>query len=226
MKNNKYLNFFIIVSVILLILYSIYYIFFNKNEEKKMSNIEKYTNNKISNITDTEFPINMIENGIFENGSNIKNYINQDGYNKIIKMKNPSKSGYVLEQKKSNDLTYYELVSKSIPNSKYVLLLWISFSDANINSIDLLSLIRIRLRTKTQSNNIPKLNYNIVQKVEIDNKSWYLLQYNFITNEDTNENMNIYINYTEKLQDDAIYFAGHCDRYFWRDDTNRATISF
>ena len=41
------------------------------------------------------------ENGIFENGSNIKNYINQDGYNKIIKMKNPSKSGYVLEQKKS-----------------------------------------------------------------------------------------------------------------------------
>ena len=203
MKNNKYLNLFIIVSVILLILFSIYYIFFNKNEEKKMSNIENF-----KNITDTEFPINMIENGIFENGTHIKNYINQDGYNKIIKMKNPSKSGYVLEQKKSNDLTYYELISKSIPNSKYVLLLWISFSNANITSIDLLSLIRIRLRTKIQSNNIPKLNYNIVQKVEIDNKSWYLLQYNFITNEDTNENMNIYINYTEKLQDDAIYFSG------------------
>jgi hypothetical protein len=208
MKNNKYLNLFIIVSVILLILYSIYYIFFNKNEEKKISNIEKYTNSSISNSIDAEFPINMIENGSFENGTHIKNYINQDGYNKIIKMKNPSKSGYVLEQKKSNDLTYYELISKSTPNSKYVLLLWVSFSNSNINSIDLLSLIRIRLRTNNQSNNIPKLNYNIVQKVEIDNKSWYLLQYNFITNEDTNDNMNIYINYTEKLQDDTIYFAG------------------
>jgi hypothetical protein len=206
MKNNKYLNLFIIVSVILLILFSIYYIFFNKNEEKIISNIEKYTN--IIDIKDTEFPINMIENGSFENGTNIKNYINQDGYNKIIKMKNPSKSGYVLEQKKSNDLTYYELISKSIPNSKYVLLLWISFSNANINSIDLLSLIRIRLRTNNQTNNIPKLNYNIVQKVEINNKSWYLLQYNFTTNEDTYDNMNIYINYIEKLQDDAIYFAG------------------
>jgi hypothetical protein len=167
MKNNKYLNLFIIVSVILLILYSIYYIFFNKKEEKVLiSNIEKY-----SNISDTEFPINMIEIGTFENGSNIKNYINQDGYNKIIKMKNPSKSGYVLEQKKSNDLTYYELISKSTPNSKYVLLLWISFSNASISSVDLLSLIRIRLRTNNQSNNIPKLNYNIVQKVEIDNKT-------------------------------------------------------
>ena len=203
MKNNKYLNIFIIVFVILLILFTIYYIFFNKNEEKKIINIENF-----KSVVEQEFPINMIENGIFENGTHIKNYINQDGHNKIIKMKNPSKSGFVLEQQKSNDLTYYELSCKSLSNSKYVILLWVSFSNASINSLDLLSLIRIRLRTNNQTNNIPKLNYNIVQKVEMDNRKWYLLQYNFITNEDTSDVMNVYINYTQKLQDEAIYFAG------------------
>jgi hypothetical protein len=217
MKNNKYINYFIIVCIILLILIFSYYIFFkntgiNENEINKLLNIENFASSKYKNseknAKDTEYPINMIENGSFENGKNIKNNINQDGYNKIIKMKNPSKSSYVLEQKISNDLTYYELISNSIPNSKFVILFWISFENKNIEDIDILSLLRVRLRSNTQTNNIPKLNYNIVQKIEIDNRKWFLLQYNFITDQNTSDKMNIYINYTEKLQDNIIYFAG------------------
>ena len=52
MKNNKYLNIFIIVFVILLILFTIYYIFFNKNEEKKIINIENF-----KSVVEQEFPI-------------------------------------------------------------------------------------------------------------------------------------------------------------------------
>ena len=67
----------------------------NINENINENNIEKDKNN-------------LIINGSFNNGKNSANFINQNGYNKIIAMKNPTTSSYVLEQRKSEN-TFYEL---------------------------------------------------------------------------------------------------------------------
>ena len=197
--NKKYINLLIIIAVILLVLITFYFIFnYNKTKETnnfKLEQIEGFKNND-------EFPINMIENGSFQNGINPKNYINHEGINNIIKMKNPSKSPFVLEQKLSNDLTFYELmINKVIPNSHYVLMFWVSF-DKNIEDIDILTLLKIKMKS------FAKITYNVVQNTNIAGRKWYLIQYNFTTDEYVIDKMNIFINHTDKLQDDVIYFAG------------------
>ncbi len=204
MNYKKYYYLFFIVLIIVLII--LCYIHFSTK-----NNIESFSSNENTNINPTlyskeEFTKNLIQNGNFFKGDNIKNNINQSGHNKIIKMKNPGKSSYVLEQKRTNDLTFYELLVNSVPNSRYMLLLWVSFNE-NIENVDLLSIIRVRVRNKDYSNNILNMTYDIVQKVEIGENKWYLLQYNFKVDLESLDKMNIYLNYSDKFTYDYIYFT-------------------
>jgi hypothetical protein len=171
------------------------------SEENKITKILKQINN------------NLIINGSFENGKDSPNHINQNGYNKIIMKKNPGMSSYVLEQKKTDELTYYEMTCNNEKNSKYNLYFWLSFDNKNndnINSLDFEKLIKIKIQNNDYTNYIPKLNYNIIQKNILSNNHdnvWYLVKYNFISNNDTTDKLHIYFNYSIDLQYDTFYFT-------------------
>ena len=161
--------------------------FSNKNEEMIINKNIEYNN--------------LISNGNFENGNNIMNNTNQSGYNKIIIKKNPGKSQYVLEQKKSETLTYYQITCNNEKNSKYNLYFWISINyneneNIIIEEIDFEKLISIKIQNEDYSNYIPRLSYNIVQKVIMssdDNNAWYLIKYDFISGPNTKDKIQIYL---------------------------------
>lgn len=191
--------FFICLSIICFIIL-LYYLFKFKVNAPQQIYVEQFTSKKQYN--------DLIINGNFENGKDSPNHINQSGYNKIILKKNPSNSSYVLEQKKTNNLTYYELVCKNEKNSKYNLYFWLSTQ--SINELDFEKLIKIKIQNEDLTNYTPRLNYNIIQKVvlsDTDNDTWYLLKYNFNSDNNTSPKMSIYLNYSDNLQNDFYYFT-------------------
>ena len=213
MKINKYLIIFLIIFLIITSLFLInnlfnYKILNNTKESFSNKNEEMIINKNI------EYN-NLISNGNFENGNNIMNNTNQSGYNKIIIKKNPGKSQYVLEQKKSETLTYYQITCNNEKNSKYNLYFWICINNNEneniiIEEIDFEKLISIKIQNEDYSNYIPRLSYNIVQKVIMssdDNNAWYLIKYDFLSGHNTKDKMQIYLNYSENLNYNYYYFT-------------------
>ena len=220
MKFNKYLIIFFVCVLIILSLYFINYLFTdiyknNRLEKNKIIMNESFSNNQNLNLNPPKDLINeynnLIVNGNFENGKDSPNHVNQSGYNKIVMIKNPGQSSYALEQKSTDTLTYYEIICDNEKNSKYNLYFWLSVKDNNIDELNLEKLIKINIQNEDFSNNIPKLNYNIVQKVILSQENhniWYLIKYNFISSNNTKDKMNIYLNYDTKLQFDTYFFTG------------------
>lgn len=226
---NKYLIIFFIIFLIILSLLLLNYLFKDKNNYtesfsgKESDRDISPLNNKIQSggdAKDTEVTSrinimkesnNLIINGNFENGRDSPNHITQSGYNKIILRKNPGQSSYVLEQKKSENLTYYEFVCENDKNSKYNLYFWLSVNNSPIEEIDFNKLINIKFQNEDFSNYIPRLNYNIVQKIVLSNddeQTWYLIKYDFISGNNTKNKMQIYLNYSTNLQYETYYFTG------------------
>ena len=209
---NKYLIIFFIIFLIILSLFFINYLFKDKTkkiyiEKFSAKNKENYiSENKIKQINN-----NLIVNGSFENGKDSPNHVNQNGYNKIIMKKNPGSSSYVLEQKISDELTYYEFICRNEKNSKYNLYFWLSIDEKkNIDSLDFEKLVKIKIQNNDYTNYIPKLNYNIIQKIILSNNDdniWYLIKYDFISDSDTTDKMHIYLNYSSDLQYNVFYFT-------------------
>ena len=169
---NKYL----LIFFILFLVCSFIIIYFSTKCDNKTDaqNIPVQNKSiKIENFSDSpRLPNNLIDNGSFQNGKNSSNNINQNGYNKIIKKKNPGPTPYVLHQKRTDQLTYYELLTESLPNSRYNLFFWMSYandsdSSSSSNSLDLEKLIKIKIQNVDFTNYIPRLTYNIVQKTNI-----------------------------------------------------------
>ena len=214
MINKKYLVIFIIFFLIICFVLLLNYLF---KEKKYTENkyIEKFsTNNDSQNSSSDIAKNNLILNGNFTNGKDIQNQINKSGINKIIVMKNPGKSSYVLEQNNSSDLTYYQITTNCEKNSKYILFFWLSLSDNNKNidtfeNLDLEKLIKIKIQNSDYSNFIPKLNYNIIQKMIMteNNSTWFLVKYDFNTGSLINNTMNIYLNYGNNLYFDKYFFT-------------------
>ena len=207
----KYLIILFVIFLIIISLIMINYLLTNKNNYVYKFSSENYSNNYLENFTDktndkTNKIIekkdynNLIENGYFQHGKKSPNHNTHSGYNKIIIMKNPGKSPYVLEQKKSDNLTYCQFICKNVKNSKYQLYFWVSIID-NIEELNLDSLIYIKIQNEDFSNYIPRLNYNIIQKIIMDNDTeWYLLKYEFISGNNTTDKMEIYLNYSDNLK--------------------------
>ncbi len=210
-----------IIITILIILFVIYYYFgfslFGSHETNQRKNIDKlkikenFENGTQQNTV--QYPKNLITNGSFENGNKPSNYIDQSGSNKIINFSNPSFSPYVLQQTQTDELTFYALQSYCEDNSKYMLLLWTSFRNLDgskpVENIDLSKILNVRI-LKKDSNNIPTISYKIIQKVNLqdDVDSWYLVSFNWSTPGDTDNLMNIYLNYTATMQSTYQYFTG------------------
>ncbi len=202
-------NQWFIILITLLLLFFIYYTlqpFLWKRKNDKIENFE-------STSTSTLYPVNLIKNGNFESGTKPTNYIDQSGPNQIIKLPNPTGSGYALEQKKSTTLTYYGLQSYCEDNAKYLFYLWVSFRNENSvenKNIDLSNIIQIRVLKTDSTNYIPVPTYKIIKKVMLkdSNIQWYQVAYTFDTNTDSDNLMNIYLNYSSNLQTDYQYFTG------------------
>jgi hypothetical protein len=214
---NKYL---ILLIILLILIFLIIFINYLLKKYKKNNYLENFSGTNKKNIENEnihdlyELDNNLIKNGNFENGNNILNHSNQNGFNKIIMMKNPGKTSYVLNQKKGADLTFYEINSECDENSRYNLYFWLCVSDNinNKNNIDELNfekLINIKMQNSDFSNFIPRLNYNIIQSVILNNdeNNWYLLKYDFISNNSGANKIQIYLNYSDDLQYDNYYFT-------------------
>ena len=211
---NKYL----LIFFILFLVCSFIIIYFSTKCDNKTDaqNIPVQNKSiKIENFSDSpRLPNNLIDNGSFQNGKNSSNNINQNGYNKIIKKKNPGPTPYVLHQKRTDQLTYYELLTESLPNSRYNLFFWMSYandsdSSSSSNSLDLEKLIKIKIQNVDFTNYIPRLTYNIVQKTNIpnDDNTWYLIKYSFTSDDNTKNKMNIYLNYSDNIGFDNMYMT-------------------
>jgi hypothetical protein len=202
-KRNLY--YIITILFIIFIVYQLYS-YFMRNKRSKT--VEKFESN-----TEDKYPKNLIKNGNFINGRKPDNYISQSGVNKIIQKQNPSGiSNYVLSQEKTSELTYYELQSVCDDSSKYIFYTWVSFQKSEDDvepKINLSDLIRIRVLNENGTNDIIKPTYKIIQKAGLKdtNVVWYLLSYSFQTGSNTDQLMNIYLNYTESLPTPYVYFS-------------------
>jgi hypothetical protein len=166
-----------------------------------------FPDDSMENFRNSDEPVkpnNLITNGKFLNGEDPIQFSNQSGYNRIIQFSNPSTTTFVLEQKKSSELTYYELTCDNQPNSKYVLLFL--FSCADIKKVELSKLIRVRMQTKDYRNLFPSLSASIVQKVEYEKNTWYTIKVIFTSPFQVTPNMYIDLNYTDKLAS-TMYFT-------------------
>ena len=143
---NKLLIIFLVIFLLLLFIFLYNYnkkienFSVQEEEENKtnVNNIKEIENfNKIEDLNLN----NLIKNGNFENGQNSLNQIKQSGYNKIIVKKNPGKTSYVLYQKSSESLTYYEVQCDSDKNSKYNFYFWLSIGNNSIEELDFNHLI-------------------------------------------------------------------------------------
>ena len=205
MTLHKYLIIFFLFFICILFLYFINYLFKEKERDTYVEKFYVKTEDKIKEINN-----NLITNGSFENGKDSPNHVSQNGYNKIIMKKNPGISSYVLEQKKSDELTYYEFICKNVKNSKYNLYFWLSIENNDILNIDFEKLIKIKIQNNDFTNYIPRLNYNIIQKIILsnnDNNIWYLIKYDFISDNNTTDKIQIYLNYSIDLQYNIYYFT-------------------
>ena len=227
---------FIAIVILLLLLFLYYYR--NKSSNNDYIHIESFNNfeNNDDNYQDFDNYGNLIKNGSFNNSSNLKNYINQNGYNKIINIVNPGKSNFALNQKKS-DNTFYEFSIDININSNYILYFWISLNnEIDVQEFDFEKYLKIRIPKKDFNNYLPKFKYNIIKKTEFNDKLvWYHLKIIFdttnniqdkafislnINNDNSNNNFNnIYITdlSSYKVLPDAQNFIFNKDLIYYGD---------
>ena len=111
-------------------------------------------------------------------------------------------------QKQSNYNTFYKIMVTPEKNQTYLLTFWVRFENPIANTINLNNLIKINTQNNNSINDILDLTYTIQDKVTLpNNKIWYKVGYNFKTSNDTMPIMNVYLNYSETLQAQYIFFA-------------------
>ena len=176
---------YLIILLIIIIIITIVYFFIKSNRDFKikygveinLKNKESFTNSN----TNLNINYNLIENNCFENARNLSNFINQNGFIKIINKQNPGNSSYVLKQ---SNKSLYEISCDSSINSSYLLYFYFSIDNDELTKFNFDNFIKIRMPTKDYSNYIPKINYTIEKKIELNDKNiWYYIKINYNSNE-------------------------------------------
>lgn len=136
------------------------------------------------------YDYNLLHNGSFQNGNNIKELYENRGNNKIIKFKNNpnnNNSEYVLEQIYSDELTSYVLNIKIYPSMYYKLTLW-CYNNENQKIFNLVN-IKFKNNNKCISDSKFNVKQNIIDKKYINKILWYKYEFIFdIPHNTTNEN--------------------------------------
>jgi hypothetical protein len=85
------------------------------------------------------------------------------------------------------------MVADNSKNNKYHLFFWLSIpNQSNIEELNFDKLIQIKIQNEDFTTDIPRLTYNIIEKTEINDFSWYLLKYEFISGPTTQNKMQIF----------------------------------
>ena len=216
------------IVILIIILCTLFLIYLYTNKFNRNNNVESFSNtntntkkNKetfqldidnidINNLNENNIEKdknNLIINGSFNNGKNSANFINQNGYNKIIAMKNPTTSSYVLEQRKSEN-TFYELSLESQINSAYLLYFWIKLdNNTDIQLFNMEKYLNIRIPGKDFQNYLPRKIYTIIKNVNFnENEKWYLFKVQFNTNNNILDK--IYITFSLNNNNSICYLTG------------------
>lgn len=150
---------------------------------------------------------NLITNGDFSNGEKTGDFVGWSGTNLIQLQSNPGTSNYVLKQSRSTNKTYYQLNVTCIPNNVYVFRCLVSF-EGLMTQPDLESLIKFNIPNSSGTNVSPNTFHKIIKKIVLDNNNtWYEIQYAFRTPSDSDNTVQIFLNYTTNLQASNIYFT-------------------
>lgn len=139
-----------------------------------------------TNCSDPEY--NLLHNGSFQNGKDIKELNQNIGGNKIIKFQNPLKcSPFVLSQQgllgATNKFSSYVLKYPIKPNYNYKFSIWVAktadWSSTSLPvSFQLASSISSTIPSNTDGLN---LKYAISDRVSVNNLSWELYEFYFTT---------------------------------------------
>ncbi len=207
MFKNKEIIYYIFLIIILIIIFYISYRLLVKDSNNFYDILNHKTFKEDFEPMDYSNYKNIIQNGDFVNGKDASGYIDQSGSNEIIELTNPSNSKYVLKQKDTNDLTYYEILQPVLPNSAYLFSMWVTVDDPVVDPINFSKLLRIRILKKNGSNEIPVINVTKNRETTINDRKWYLVNYLFNTSNDVKEHMNIYLSYDTQLIGSSVYYA-------------------
>ena len=201
--NNYLMIIFIcaIVGILTILFYQLKKDFRFKSGVEININGTKETNEGFSNNLIVDY--NLIQNNCFQNQQNITNFINQNGPIKILDIQNPGETSYVLNQKYKS---LYELSCSNSVNASYLLYFYLNLENIDIKEFNIEKFVKIRMPTKDYSNLLPRINYDIIKKVEISNKkTWYYIKVNYNSDENvldkqiitfTNQQENCIINLT------------------------------
>ena len=201
-ENRLVLLFFLVVLVLIVV-----YLVYNQKLSKEVFNLSNLKK-KIVEGFDATGPVELLTNGNFADGKNIDQFSTDNGINVIKQINNPGSSNYVLMQKQSNNNTFYKIMVTPEKNQTYLLTFWVRFENPIANTINLNNLIKINTQNNNSINDILDLTYTIQDQVTLpNNKVWYKVGYNFKTSNDTMSIMNVYLNYSETLQAQYIFFA-------------------
>ena len=195
MNNNLLIIILVIIGLFLLSMC------YQHNIKKQLIDYDNY-NIENFDSNDNKHNYDLISNNSFQDGLNLKQFINQDGFNKIIKFKNPGQSPYVLNQKKNS---YYEISCNNSVNNNYILYFYL-YVDGKVEEFDIEKFIQIRMPTQDYNNYIPKIQYNIIKKTDIGTKKpWYYIKVNYFASNNVLDKQIIRFNNNQK--DCSIYFT-------------------
>ncbi len=205
-KDKNTLYYIFLIVIIIIVFYISYHLLMKDNNFYDVLNHKTFKED--FEPMDYSNYKNIIQNGDFANGKDASGYIDQSGVNKIIELSNPSNSKYVLHQKDSNDLTYYEIIQPVLPNSSYLFSMWVKIDNPIVDPINFSKLLRIRILKKDGTNEIPVINVKKDRDMTLNSEEkWHLIQYTFNTSDNVKENMNIYLSYDTQLVGSDIYYA-------------------
>lgn len=195
------LLFFTGIGVLIVLLLLIY----KYNKRAPVMMYERMTNST-SSLVNSDLN-NLIENGDFSNGEKTGNFIGWSGTNLIQIKTNPGTSNFVLKQSRSSDKTYYQLNVSCVPNKVYVFRCLVSFEGLMARP-DLGSLIKFNIPNSSGTNVSPEVVNKIIKKIVLDNENiWYKIQYAFRVPPNSDNTVQVFLNYTTNLQASNIYFT-------------------
>ncbi len=207
-KNKKIIIYYLFLTILLIIIFYVSYklLIEYKNDFYDVLNHKNFKED--FEPMDYSNYKNIIQNGDFANGKDASGYIDQSGFNQIIEMSNPSSSKYVLHQKDSTDLTYYQIIQPILSNSSYMFMIWVKVDKPTTNPPNFGKLLRARILKKDGSNDIPVIKYIKDKEMTLNsNDKWYLIKYTFNSPNDVKDNINLYLSYDTQLIGSDIYYA-------------------
>jgi len=199
-----------IYKILILIFLFIFGILYNK-----LTIYENFTENILDNINNNFYDSGNRDTDIIENYTNLINYDNQllvgveSVGNKLIKLSNPGKSSYVLQQTgKLDDPTiknyYLSNIDTIKPNTSYKINSWVSYTNDWNGNYNIYNLV---FDTDNGKNEILTDKGTVIDRKKVQDLTWELREYSFNSPANSTKNLKIYLGYHADNKNGYRYFA-------------------